>query len=259
MRRLVYSRASDAERELVFAVARPSDVNRIGLIGRADPFYFTFDTRNTETEMSSSIEVQKARRTLRHELDVLRGEWLWFLILGIGLIVVGMIAIGAPLVASLATAITFGVLLLVGGIGQFIGAFWARDWSGFFLALLVSVLYIVLGLLFMRDPGNALMAMTLLLACMLLVEGLFRIIGSLMYQFPYWGWTFAGGAIDVALGLMIWMQWPFSGLWVIGLFVGISMIFNGWTWVTLALALKSMPRPATATIPPTHPVRPAHA
>jgi len=191
------------------------------------------------TSMSRPEEYPRSRRVLRHELDALRGQWLWFLILGGLLIVIGIIAIGNAFVAGLTTAVIFGALLLAGGGVQFVGSFWARDWSGFFLTLISGILYVVLGLLFLRDPGNALLAMTLLLACGLLVEGLFRVVGSLMYQFPHWGWVFVGGLIDVLLGGLIWMQWPLSGLWVIGLFVGISMIYSGWTWVLLGLALKS--------------------
>lgn len=189
--------------------------------------------------LSMSEEYPRSRRILRHELEALRGQWLWFLILGILLIVVGMVAIAVPFVTGLTTAVIFGALLLAGGVIQFVGSFWARDWSGFFLTLIAGILYVVVGFLFLRDPGNALLAMTLLLACGLLVEGLFRVVGSIMYQFPHWGWVLVGGLIDVLLGVLIWSQWPVSGLWVIGLFVGISMIYNGWTWVLLGLALKS--------------------
>jgi uncharacterized membrane protein HdeD (DUF308 family) len=189
--------------------------------------------------LSMPDEYPRSRRILRHELEVLRGEWPWFLILGILLIVIGIIAIGAPFAAGLTTAVIFGVLLLAGGVVQFVGSFWARDWSGFFVTLISGVLYVVVGLLSVRHPANALAALTLLLACGLLVEGLFRVVGSLMYQFPQWGWALAGGLIDVVLGLIIWMEWPLATLWVIGLFVGISMIYNGWTWVLLGLALKN--------------------
>jgi uncharacterized membrane protein HdeD (DUF308 family) len=197
--------------------------------------------------MSTPAEVRLARRVLRHELEAIRGNWAWFLALGIILIVVGTIAVGMPFVATLATAVTFGALLLVGGIAQLVGAFWTRDWSGFFLSLLMGVLYFVLGLFFLRDPGDAVLAMTLLLACALIVGGLFRIIGSAMYQFPHWGWTLVGGIINLLLGIMIWQQWPVSGLWVIGLFVGIDLIFTGWTWVMLALAVKRVRSTAAVT------------
>jgi len=190
--------------------------------------------------MSTPAEVRLARRVLRHELEAIQGNWGWILALGTILIVVGTIAVAMPFVASLASAVAFGALLLLAGITQLVGAFWTRDWSGFFLSLLMGVLYLVLGVLFLRDPGDALLAMTLLLACVLMVGGLFRIIGSLMYQFPHWGWTLAGGIINLILGIMIWQQWPISGLWVIGLFVGIDLIFTGWTWVMLSLAVKNL-------------------
>ena len=178
------------------------------------------------------------RRVLRHELEVIRANWGWFLALGIILIIVGTGAVTMPIVAGLATAVTFGALLLLGGTAQLVGAFWTRDWSGFFLSLLMGVLYVVLGLLFLSAPLKAEEAMTLFLACVLLVGGLFRIFASLMYQFPHWGWTLLGGAINLTLGILIWRQLPEAALWVIGLFVGIDMIFTGWTWVMLALAVK---------------------
>jgi uncharacterized membrane protein HdeD (DUF308 family) len=190
--------------------------------------------------MSTPAEVRVARRVLRHELEAIRGTWSWILALGIILIVVGTIAVAMPVVAGLATAVTFGALLLMGGIAQLVGAFWTRDWSGFFLSLLMGVLYVVVGLLFLRAPLKAEMAMTVLLACVLMVGGLFRIIGSLMFQFPHWGWTLAGGAINLILGILIWQQWPEASLIVIGLFVGIDLIFTGWIWVMLSLALKNL-------------------
>jgi uncharacterized membrane protein HdeD (DUF308 family) len=61
-----------------------------------------------------------------------------------------------------------------------------------------------------------------------------------MYQFPHWGWVLFGGVLNLLLGILIWWGWPASALWVIGLFVGIDMIYNGWTWVVLALSLKRL-------------------
>lgn len=187
------------------------------------------------TDMDRSV-----RLALRHELDAIRGEWVWFLVLGIALIVLGTIAIGASVLATFATMVLIGVLLILAGIAQGLGAFWSRGWAGFFLGLLIGIFYLVLGLLFVRDPGNAALAMTLLLAVFLMVSGIFRIIASLSLRLPHWEWMLVGGAINLLLGILIWAQWPFSGLWVIGLFVGIELIFNGWTWVMIALALRSL-------------------
>jgi uncharacterized membrane protein HdeD (DUF308 family) len=153
--------------------------------------------------VSTPTELRLVRGVLRHELEAIRGNWAWFLTLGIILVFVGTIAVLMPVVSSFASAVAFGSLLLVGGIAQLVGAFWTRDWSGFFLSLLMGVLYVVLGLLFLRHPGDALMAMTLFLACALMVGGLFRIIGSLMYRFAHWGWTLIGGVINLVLGILI--------------------------------------------------------
>jgi len=200
--------------------------------------------------MSSAAEIRLARRVLRHELDAIKGKWAWILALGIVLIIAGTLAVAMPLVATLATALVLGCLLLMGGIAQLVGAFWTRDWSGFFLSLLIGVMYLVLGLMFLSAPVKAEMVMTLLLACGLMIGGLFRIIGSLMYQFPHWGWTLVGGGLNLVLGLLIWHQWREAALWVIGLFVGIDMIFTGWTWVMLSLAVKNLKvRTGTTSIP----------
>lgn len=183
---------------------------------------------------------------LRHHLSALRGNWLWFVLLGVVLIILGFIALGSLGIATLATALVIGVLLLVGGIAELIGAVWSWRWSGFFLHLLSGVLSIVVGLLFLRAPLDAVIALTLLLACLLMVSGIFKIVAALAHRFSAWGWPLLSGVIDLILGLMIWMQWPGSGLWVIGMFVGISLVFRGVNWIGLGLALRSLPRPSMA-------------
>jgi uncharacterized membrane protein HdeD (DUF308 family) len=192
--------------------------------------------------MSTTSEVRLARRNLRHELEAIRGKWGWILALGIIEIVVGTLAIAMPFAGSLATIAVLSSLLILGGIVQLVGAFWTRDWSGFFLSLLMGVLYLVVGVMFLRHPGEAMAAVTLLLACGFMIAGLFRIIGSLMYRFPFWGWTLFGGVIDLALGIFIYSRWPFDSFVIPGLFVGIDLIFTGWTWVVLALAVKNLGR-----------------
>jgi len=186
------------------------------------------------------------RPELRHELNALRGNWIWFVLLGVALLVLGTVALGSVVVASLAAAVAIGALLLLGGVAEAVGAFWCRCWSGFFLELLSGVLSIVVGLLFLRAPAGALAALTLLIACFLMVGGIFKVVAALAYRFAAWGWSLAGGIIDLILGLMIWQGWPESSLWVIGLFVGINLIFRGFNWIALGLALHSLPRPEVA-------------
>ena len=195
--------------------------------------------------MSTSFE-RPLVAELRHGLSALRGNWLWFVVLGGVLVALGIIALGSVVIASLAAAVAIGILLLLAGAGEVIGAFWCRGWSGFFLELLSGVLSIVVGLLFLRAPLNALAALTLLIACFLMVGGIFKIVAALSYRFAAWGWSLASGIIDVILGVMIWQEWPASALWVIGLFVGINLLFRGINWIALGLALRALPQPAMA-------------
>jgi uncharacterized membrane protein HdeD (DUF308 family) len=97
-----------------------------------------------------------------------------------------------------------------------------------------------------EEPATAAAAVTLMLAAFLFVGGLFRIIAALTERFPHWGWLLLSGVISLLLGILIWRQMPLSSLWVIGTFVGIEMIFSGWSWVALGLALHA---PSTSAGP----------
>jgi uncharacterized membrane protein HdeD (DUF308 family) len=190
--------------------------------------------------MSTGFERRFASE-LRHELEALHGQWIWFVILGALLVVLGMVALSSVVIASLAVAVAIGVLLLIAGIGETIGAFWCRRWSGFFMHLLSGILSIVVGVIFFRHPATADVALTILIASFLLVGGIFKIVAALSYRFASWGWPLMSGIIDVILGVMIWQEWPTSAFWVIGLFLGINLIFRGFNWIGLGFALHSMP------------------
>jgi uncharacterized membrane protein HdeD (DUF308 family) len=179
---------------------------------------------------------------VRHELSSLGSKWGWFVALGVILFILGFFALSAVVVASLATALFVGWLMLIGGVIETVGSFWSRRWSGFFLHLMTGVLSVIVGLLFIRAPVGAMLALTLLLACLLMVGGLFRIIAALTYRFSSWGWPLASGIIDVILGVRIWMQWPASALWVMGLFLGISLVFHGADWIGVGLAARALRR-----------------
>ena len=190
--------------------------------------------------MSTTIERPDVAE-LRQELGAFRRNWPWFVLLGVTLIVVGFIALGFLVIASLVTTVVIGALLMVAGVTETIGAFWCRGWSGFFLHLLSGVLSLVVGGLFLRAPVDALLVLTLLLACLLMVGGIFKIVAAPTYRFEGWGWPLVSGLIDLMLGVLIWLEWPVSGFWVIGLFVGISLLFRGLNWIGLGLALRTLP------------------
>jgi uncharacterized membrane protein HdeD (DUF308 family) len=176
---------------------------------------------------------------MREELSAYRRNWPWFVLLGAALIVVGLIALGALVIASLATAVAIGALLVVSGVAEIVGAFWSRGWSGVLLHLLSGVLSLVVGGLFLWAPVDALLALTLLLACLLTVGGVFKIGAALTYRFEGRGWVLVSGVIDLAIAVLILLEWPASALWVLGMFVGISLVFRGLHWIGLGIALRA--------------------
>jgi uncharacterized membrane protein HdeD (DUF308 family) len=179
---------------------------------------------------------------LRHEVAALRGNWFWFVFLGIALVVMGTVALGAVGFTSLVTAVFLGVLILMAGVAETLGAFWCRGWSGFFFHLLSGILAIVVGALFLKAPVDAVLVLTMLVACLFMVGGIFKIVAALSFRFAAWGLTLVGGMIDLVLGVLIWVEWPASAIWVIGLFVGISLVFRGFNWIGLGLSLRSLPK-----------------
>ncbi len=167
--------------------------------------------------------------------------WPWFLALGAVLMLVGMLAIGSPYLTALTTlTVVFmcGILLMCGGVVQIVNAFLARSWRGFFVYLLGGIVHIVIGLLMVKHPIAMAAGITLLLAAAFMIGGTIRIVATLVERFTGWGWVLFNGVVTLLLGIMIWQQWPESTEWVIGLFVGIDLLFNGWSWVMLAFLVK---------------------
>jgi uncharacterized membrane protein HdeD (DUF308 family) len=183
------------------------------------------------------------------EPDGLREISVFLLTMGIALILLGAVAVASSFVATIATVMVFGILLLLGAIFQVVTAFWGRRWRGFFLHLLAGVLYLIAGLFMIDNPLAAALSLTLLVAACLLVEGILRIVISLVERFEGWGWSLLSGVISLLLGVAIWRQWPLDGLWVIGLFVGIEMMFSGLSWLMLGLAVRSPARAAPSPPP----------
>lgn len=184
--------------------------------------------------------------SMSEELPRLRENRFWFLALGIAMVVFGTIAIGSAFVATVAMTWLFGFLLLAAGIAGIVSAFWAGRWSGMLSHLLIGVLYTVVGFMILDHPQDSAIQLTLIIAIFLIIAGVFRIVFALSERFTGWGWVLLNGAVTLLLGMLVYKQWPESGLWVIGLFVGIEMIFNGWAWIMLSICLRQPPAKAIA-------------
>ena len=175
-------------------------------------------------------------------LEDVRNSRGWFLGLGIALIFFGIVAIGRTYLFTAFSVIFIGWLMIGAGALQVLHACWKeRGWGGFFLDVLTGVFYVVVGFMVVANPAATAVTLTLMVAMFLLFEGIFRVVAAVSVRHPNSAWVMLSGAINVLLGYGIWRQWPLSGLWVIGLFVGIHMILNGWSLVMLANAAKNLP------------------
>jgi uncharacterized membrane protein HdeD (DUF308 family) len=171
----------------------------------------------------------------------LKASTAWSIVLGILLIALGIIAIAAPFFASLATGIFFGWLLVVGGIIQAVYALrHNRPGSSFALKLLLSALAIIAGILLIADPLAGVASLTLIIGIYFFIDGIFRVIMAFQLKpSANWGWVLFNGILMIILGILIWSQWPFSAIWVLGLLVGIGLLFSGIATVVLAAAART--------------------
>jgi len=174
-------------------------------------------------------------------VNEIRSSWGWFLFLGVILILCGAICIVGNVIATWATVVVFGWLLLVTGVFALVQAFQIHAWSGFFLYLLSALLRGFTGYLLIRYPDVGALGLTLILASFFVVGGLFRAIGASMLRFPYWGWGAFSGIVSVVLGILLLTQLPSSSLWFIGFAIGVDMIFDGASLVALASAIHHIP------------------
>jgi uncharacterized membrane protein HdeD (DUF308 family) len=179
-----------------------------------------------------AIEVQIPREIIQY--------WGWFLAFGIGVLVLGIAAVVRAVTATVASMLFFGWLLVLASGIEIAQAVMVGHWAGFFQHLLAAVLFGITGLLIVMRPVISAEVATVFMAMFFLIGGLFQLIGSVAIASPGWGWQAADGVITFVLGLLVLAQWPASGLWVIGLFVGIDLIFYGCAWIALALGLRAM-------------------
>lgn len=167
-------------------------------------------------------------------------NWGWFLALGIIFVILGFIGLGMTFALTLASVLMYGILLLVGAGVQFVDAAKRNGWKGIVWHVLIALLYLVAGIAVILDPLLASVILTLMLAGALIIVGLARsVMAFQMRGVRNWLWPLLGGVISIILGSAIMANWPVSGLWIIGLFVSVELIVNGWSYIFVALAAKN--------------------
>jgi uncharacterized membrane protein HdeD (DUF308 family) len=172
--------------------------------------------------------------------DSLQRHWGWLLGLGILLLILGCIGLGMDIALTIVSMYFFAALLMVSGLSHFADAFKYKRWKGAIWQILVAILYLVAAGIILYDPILASTIITALLAWVLIVIGVTRIAMSMsLKDNKGWGWIFFAGITSLILGILILLQWPTSGLWVIGMFIAIDMIVSGWTYIFMAIAARA--------------------
>jgi uncharacterized membrane protein HdeD (DUF308 family) len=176
-------------------------------------------------------------------LDQVRKSWSWFLVLGILLTTLGVLCVGRAQTTTTFSILALGWILAFSGVMWLVNAFRAFTWHGFFLFLLNAIIRGVTGYLLLRHPDAGAAGVTMLLASLFLVAGLFRAVGAGVIRFPRWGWTVFSGIVSVVLGISLLASWPSASTYFIGMVIGIDLIFDGASLIGFATAIHSLPTP----------------
>ncbi|MEM8954258.1 MAG: HdeD family acid-resistance protein [Verrucomicrobiota bacterium] len=158
----------------------------------------------------------------------------WVVALGILTIILGMVAIAAPAIAGVWVTILVGAVFLVNGLFQVIHGFGVDGWKGKTFTILIGVLTVIAGAIILARPMFGLEVLTLILSVFFLMEGIMTVILAFKVKPEKgWGWALFSGIVSFVLGGLIWAQWPASGLWAVGLLVGIVVLRlgDGGVWI----------------------------
>jgi len=174
-------------------------------------------------------------------VDQVRKSWRWFLVVGIVLIILGGVCVGKAQTATTFSILALGWVLAISGVAWLVCSFYALSWQGFFLHLLNAIIRGVIGYLLIRHPDAGAAGVTLLLAALFIVGGIFRGVGASVIRFPRWTWTVFSGLVSFVLGVYLLTTWPLASTYFIGVVIGVDLIFDGAALVGFAGAIHSLP------------------
>jgi len=176
------------------------------------------------------------------DIEPLHAKWGWILALGVVYVIAGFIALGSILTATVVSVYLVGIMMIIAGVAEVVGAFQINGWAKFLLWVLLGILYIVAGFVTFQNPLLAAAVLTLILGAALIASGIMRIIlaFSVQQETP-WVWVLLSGLVTLVLGGLILARWPISSLYILGIFLGIDLVIAGAGWIGLGLGLR---RPA---------------
>lgn len=190
---------------------------------------------------SSTHDITIPRRQMADELQHLRKIWWGPFLLGIGLILGGIVAVTFPIFSTFGVIMVLGIVLLFAGVATIVTSFMTGKWSAFLVQLLMGILYTVIGVLMAESPLASAAALTLLVASFSIAGGVFRVVAALQLRFSHWGWVLTSGMIAILFGIVVLRHFPEAAPWLIGLMLGLDLIFGGLNWLLLSLTIRSLP------------------
>ena len=177
------------------------------------------------------------------ELAPLRRRWGWVLLAGIVYFIAGWIALGSVVLATAVTVYLVGFMMIVSGVGEIISAFRLSGWGRSVLWILVGVLYIVAGVMAVRNSLLAAVILTLVLGWALVASGIARLILAFsLRQETSWGLLAFSALVTLALGVILLIKWPTSSLFALGVFMGVDLIVAGVSHIALSMELRGEQR-----------------
>ena len=176
-----------------------------------------------------SMSLESAAQAMREAMrETVKRYSLWYLIQGALMVLGGVVALIYPVVSSVAVVLFLGWLLIITGVVQGISLIGAQNVPHFWLQLISVVLSVLVGVLFLRHPGESLLTLSLLLIVFFMVEGISKLIFALTIRpFPNWGWVLASGIVGILLSFYLWANLPITAIWLLGVLLGIELICEG--------------------------------
>jgi uncharacterized membrane protein HdeD (DUF308 family) len=191
--------------------------------------------------LTSSSDFRRPTLNLGPGAEALRAKWGWIVALGTIYVLAGLIALYSVVTATVVSVFVVGIMMLIAGAAEVINAFQVKSWGKFLLWILLGLMYIVAGVVTFENPLLAAAVLTLALGAALVASGIMRIILAFnMKEGTPWIGVVFSGVITLLLGLIILAHWPVSGLYVLGLFLGIDLVFAGVGWIGVGVGLKRL-------------------
>jgi uncharacterized membrane protein HdeD (DUF308 family) len=173
------------------------------------------------------------------DLAPLRAGSGWIVALGVVYVIAGFIALGSMVLATVASVLVVGVMMIIAGVAEVFNAFQIKSWGKFLFWALLGVLYIIAGFITFENPLFAAVVLTLMLGAFLVASGVLRIFLAFnMKREAPWIWVALSGVITLLLGLLILARWPVNSVYILGLFLGIDLIMAGACWIGLGAGLR---------------------